>query len=79
MCVVRAVRGLVCIALSKAIAIGRTAAAPLGSVLPKDRVGGVAVADILAISLILLLCFLAGRCILWNFTVGCAARAISKV
>ncbi len=50
----------VAIVLGKAYAIARTVAEPLGALVPVDRIGGVALADLLAIAIIILVCLLAG-------------------
>ncbi|MBK0327651.1 hypothetical protein I5535_10100 [Rhodobacteraceae bacterium F11138] len=46
--------------LNHAFSISRKIAAPLGRLIPIDRFAGFALADILAVTLILLICYLAG-------------------
>ena len=46
--------------IGKALQLSRTFAEPIAAFLPVDRVGGIALANLVAIIAIVLLCFLAG-------------------
>jgi len=52
---------VVALIIGKAYKISLLVAEPLGRLIPIDRVGGVALANILAVLVILVLCYLAGR------------------
>ena len=52
---------VVALIMGKVYKISLMVAKPLGRLIPIDRVGGVALADILAVLVILMLCYLAGR------------------
>jgi uncharacterized membrane protein len=54
---------IIAIVLDKALGYARLIAEPLGGVVPIDRVGGVAVASIIAMILLVAACFLAGAAV----------------
>jgi uncharacterized membrane protein len=52
---------VVALIIGKAFQISMLVAGPIGALIPIDRVGGVALANIFAVLVILVLCYLAGR------------------
>ena len=65
---------VVALIIGKAYKISLLVAEPLGRLIPIDQVGGVALANILAVLVILVLCYLAGRVARYSGIKGKVAR-----